>query len=71
MSTADNDKWSSVFRGAGTAGKLDECVHACNCIGPQNGEPLCPCQMRTVKIIDGRYVRTQDLGPAPKKDNQP
>lgn len=38
---------------------------ACGCIGPQNGEPVCPCQMRGVKVIDGRYVRTQDLGPAP------
>lgn len=37
--------------------------HACNCIGPQNGQPLCPCQMRSVAIVDGRYVRTEDLGP--------
>lgn len=21
----------------------------CNCIGPQNGQPLCPCQMRAVQ----------------------
>lgn len=21
-------------------------MHACNCIGPQNGDPVCPCQMR-------------------------
>lgn len=37
----------------------------CNCIGPQNGQPLCPCQMQGVQIIDGRYVRVTDLGPAP------
>lgn len=37
----------------------------CNCIGPQNGQPVCPCQMRFVKVIDGRYVKTTDLGPAP------
>lgn len=37
----------------------------CNCIGPQNGQPLCPCAMRGVQIIDGRYVRVEDLGPAP------
>lgn len=37
----------------------------CGCIGPQNGQPLCPCQMRGVQIKDGRYVRVQDLGPAP------
>lgn len=21
----------------------------CNCMGPQNGQPLCPCQMRAVQ----------------------
>ena len=35
----------------------------CNCIGPQNGQPLCPCQMQNVKVVDGRYVFQQDLGP--------
>lgn len=40
-------------------------VHACNCIGPQNGQPLCPCAMRSVKIVNGRYVQVNDLGPAP------
>ena len=39
---------------------------SCFCVGPQNGEPLCPCKMRGVKIIDGRYVRTEDLGPVKK-----
>lgn len=38
----------------------------CGCIGPQRGEPVCPCQMACVKIVDGRYVMTRDLGPAPK-----
>jgi hypothetical protein len=38
---------------------------ACGCIGPQNGQPLCPCQMRSITIKDGRYVRIQDFGPAP------
>lgn len=37
----------------------------CNCIGPQNGQPACPCAMRNVKVINGRWVRTEDLGPAP------
>lgn len=37
----------------------------CNCIGPQNGQPVCPCRMRLVKIRNGRYVLEQDLGPAP------
>jgi hypothetical protein len=37
---------------------------ACFCIGPQNGEPKCPCQMRNVSMVNGRYVtRPRDLGP--------
>jgi len=36
---------------------------ACNCIGPQNGEPLCPCMMRGVEIVNGRYIKKTDLGP--------
>lgn len=42
---------------------------ACFCVGPQNGAPLCPCQMRYVTIRAGRYVRETDLGPVPV--NQP
>ena len=38
---------------------------ACGCIGPQNGQPLCPCAMRGVIVRNGRYVRETDLGPAP------
>jgi hypothetical protein len=38
-------------------------VRACNCIGPQNGDPLCPCMMRDVRVRDGRWVREQDFGP--------
>lgn len=40
-------------------------AHACHCIGAQNGQPACPCQMRGVTIENGRYVRRVDLGPAP------
>lgn len=41
--------------------------HACACIGPQDGEPVCPCQMRGIVVRDGRYIRPeQDLGPAIK-----
>lgn len=40
-------------------------THSCGCVGPQNGEPLCPCKMRGVEVINGRYViPAQDLGPA-------
>lgn len=40
-------------------------INPCNCIGPQNGEPVCPCQMRCVTVRAGRYVMERDLGPAP------
>ena len=46
-------------------------VSACNCIGPQEGQPLCPCQMRHVQIVDGRYVRITDLGPVREKLSEP
>lgn len=37
---------------------------SCNCVGPQNGEPMCPCQMKQVSVRDGRYViKERDLGP--------
>lgn len=36
----------------------------CGCMGPQNGEPVCPCAMRFVSKIDGRYYRITDLGKA-------
>ena len=41
--------------------------HICNCIGPQAGQPLCPCQMRHVTVENGRYVRRHDLGPVQPK----
>ena len=40
-------------------------VNACNCRGPQDGDPVCPCMMAGVQIVNGRYVKTQDLGPVP------
>lgn len=46
----------------------------CNCIGPQNGAPRCPCRMKNVRIINGRYVVVTDLGPVSetvKKYNTP
>jgi hypothetical protein len=38
---------------------------ACFCVGPQNGNPLCPCRMRRVKIDKGRYIEIIDHGPVP------
>lgn len=43
--------------------------HACNCIGPQNGEPVCPCRMRRLIIRNGRFVEVIDHGPAPARDD--
>jgi len=45
-------------------------VNSCYCIGPQNGEPVCPCQMRTVTVENGRYVRKQDLGAVVKPEDK-
>lgn len=40
-------------------------LNCCNCIGPQGGQPLCPCQMRGVVVKGGRYVMPErDLGAA-------
>lgn len=43
--------------------------HLCACMGPQDDEPLCPCAMNRVKIVDGRYItdKGEDLGPAGKR----
>lgn len=38
----------------------------CGCIGPQNGQPLCPCAMKSLVVKGGRYVQIIDHGPAPK-----
>lgn len=42
-------------------------MQACGCIGPQCGEPMCPCSMRAQNVVkrDGRWIRLEcDLGPA-------
>lgn len=41
----------------------DITITMCGCIGPQNGEPLCPCRMRGLRQVDGRWVETIDHGP--------
>lgn len=53
MSLLKNNTYESSFPAASM----------CGCIGPQNGEPLCPCRMRQVTIKDGRYVEVIDHGP--------
>ena len=53
----------------GQAGSLSN--HACYCIGPQHGEPLCPCKMRGVIVKNGRYVQPEvDLGEVIKTPNK-
>lgn len=44
--------------------KADNKTYSCGCIGPQNGDPLCPCMMRSVTVENGRYVQKIDHGPA-------
>ena len=41
-------------------------THTCFCVGPQNGEPLCPCAMRMRGVCKrgDRWVEPEhDLGP--------
>ena len=48
---------------------LNQESHACCCMGPRNGEPVCPCAMKHVKIVDGHYVQIISLGEVSKFDN--
>lgn len=43
-------------------------ARSCNCMGPQNGEPLCPCRMQSVKVENGRYIEVIDHGPVRRYD---
>lgn len=45
-------------------------VGSCNCIGPQNNEPKCPCMMSRVIERDGRWIEIErDLGPVLQSPN--
>lgn len=56
---------NAVQRAEWMAKNMPEPAEACACIGPQNGQPLCPCGMRAVVVKDGRYTLPErDLGPA-------
>lgn len=55
--------WAQKLRDQSGPPQVDS-FGPCGCIGPQNGQPLCQCQMRGVSVQDGRYVRVQDLGAA-------
>lgn len=42
---------------------------SCHCIGPQNGQPYCPCEMKAKKVFErnGRWIEPEkDLGPVRK-----
>lgn len=56
-------KYDTGVSSGGWVPRGDSDARSCYCIGPQNGQPFCPCQMQGVEIRDGRYVRVQDLGP--------
>ncbi len=50
--------------------KITDRVTSCACVGPKNGEPLCPCMMRGVRQRNGRWIRPeQDLGPVRDADS--
>lgn len=38
-------------------------LRACGCIGPQNGNPKCPCMMQNMRQVNGRWIETIDHGP--------
>ena len=40
-------------------------AHACFCVGPQNGQPLCPCRMRGLAHRDDIYRITPNVWPWP------
>ena len=62
--------WSNLPPGAS---EFDPEINPpCYCIGPQNGEPLCPCKMRSFRVYqhNGRWIKPgsdKDLGPVLKK----
>ncbi len=63
--TADDSKrWRETT--GGWQVPIDKTIRPCNCVGPQNGQPVCPCRMSSVHIVDGRWVQIIDHGPAPK-----
>lgn len=59
--------WEKLYRaGEPKSERAREIImpRECYCVGPQNGEPRCPCRMRDVVVRDGRYIEPErDLGP--------
>lgn len=46
-----------------TGRPISDPARTCNCVGPQAGKPLCPCRMRNITTVGGRYVEIIDRGP--------
>lgn len=40
-----------------------DAAYACFCVGPQDGNPVCPCRMRGLRQKDGRWIEVIDHGP--------
>lgn len=43
-------------------------IHSCFCVGPQDGDPVCPCMMKNLIIRNGRYIKEIDMGPVKQTD---
>lgn len=43
----------------GVSGSADTSVRMCNCIGPQPGQPKCPCMMAAESDRDREFRRLQ------------
>ncbi len=39
----------------------DISISICACLGPQNGEPFCPCRMQNVVKVNGGYFEVRKL----------
>lgn len=47
--------------------RMAEQPHACFCTGPKPGMPACPCRMRNMTKVEGRWVEMIDHGPVQER----
>jgi hypothetical protein len=64
MDNLSGTHWSSWYAWMTKADTGQTETRACNCVGPRPGQPVCPCRMPALKVVDGRYVEVIDHGPA-------
>ena len=50
--------WSKRMQESLGAFRKHQEPRACFCVGPQGGDPVCPCHMRSLHVEHGRYVET-------------